>query len=67
MLTIVNRQVLDKVTKPQLAAASDCKATHLLTGDIGEFGPVMNHPSLTNGIAIQRVCRIPPISGVKGA
>jgi hypothetical protein len=32
-----------------------------------DFGPVMNHPSLTGGIAIQPVCRIPPISGGKRA
>ena len=37
----------------QAALASD--ATHLLTGDIRDFGPWMNRPDLTFGILVQTV------------
>ena len=36
-------------------SAHTCKATHLLTGDIKHFGPIMNKPDLTSGIIIQTV------------
>jgi predicted nucleic acid-binding protein len=41
--------------RPILNAAIQCKATHLLTGDVKDFGPFMNHPRLTSGIIIQTV------------
>ena len=39
--------------RPIFNAAIQCKATHLLTGDVKDFGPFMNHPRLTSGIIIQ--------------
>lgn len=36
-------------------SAMKCKATHLLTGDIRDFGPFMNQPEKTQGIIIQTV------------
>jgi uncharacterized protein len=41
--------------RPILEAAIRCKATHLLTGDIKDFGPFMNNPDLTAGVIIQTV------------
>jgi len=41
--------------RPILEAAIQCKATHLLTGDVKDFGPFMNHPRLTSVIVIQTV------------
>ena len=41
--------------RPILEAGTHCKATHLLTGDIKDFGPFMNHPRLTGGVVIQTV------------
>lgn len=38
-----------------LEAAIQCKATHLLTGDIRDFGPFMNNASATGGVLIQTV------------
>jgi hypothetical protein len=35
--------------------AIQCQATHLLTGDIKDFGPFMNHSKLTGGVVIQTV------------
>ncbi len=46
---------LPQKDRPILDAAIECKATHLLTGDIEDFGPFMNHPRLTSGIIIQTV------------
>jgi predicted nucleic acid-binding protein len=40
---------------PVLEAAIRCKATHLLTGDIKDFGPFMNRPRLAHGVVIQTV------------
>lgn len=40
---------------PILEAATHCRATHLLTGDIKDFGPFMNQPGLTGGVVIQTV------------
>lgn len=34
-------------------AAATCRATHLLTGDLRHFGPLMNRPELCNGIIVQ--------------
>jgi predicted nucleic acid-binding protein len=44
---------LPKKDRPILEAAIHCNATHLLTGDIKDFGPFMNRPRLTNGVVIQ--------------
>ena len=44
-----------KKDRPILEAAIQCKATHLLTGDIKDFGPFMNNPDLTSGVLIQTV------------
>jgi uncharacterized protein len=41
--------------RPILEAAIRCKATHLLTGDIKDFGPFMNNPARTAGVIIQSV------------
>ena len=38
-----------------LEVAIQCKATHLLTGDIKDFGPFMNNANLTGGVVIQTV------------
>ncbi|MBI5450858.1 MAG: PIN domain-containing protein [Gammaproteobacteria bacterium] len=41
--------------KPILEGAMRSNATHLLTGDIKDFGPYMNQPEVTAGIIIQTV------------
>jgi hypothetical protein len=41
--------------RPILQAALDCRATHLLTGDVTHFGPYMNQPELVKGLVIQTV------------
>jgi predicted nucleic acid-binding protein len=41
--------------RPILEAAILCKATHLLTGDIKDFGPFMNRANLTGGVVVQTV------------
>lgn len=38
-------------------AAHGCRATHLLTGDIRDFGPLMNQPKKTDGLVIQTVAQ----------
>ena len=40
---------------PIWAAALGARATHLLTGDLRDFGPHMNQPSSTGGVIIQTV------------
>lgn len=45
--------ILPEKDRPILEAGIHCKASHLLTGDIKDFGPIMNKPSLTGGIVIQ--------------
>jgi len=40
---------------PIWSAARACGATHLLTGDIKDFGRWMNKPSATGGMVIQTV------------
>ena len=40
---------------PIYLAALGCRATHLLTGDIRDFGPLMNRPDKTDGILMQTV------------
>jgi predicted nucleic acid-binding protein len=44
---------LPEKDRPILEAAIQRKASHLLTGDIKDFGPFMNKPSLTGGVVIQ--------------
>lgn len=41
--------------RPIYLAAHGCRATHLLTGDIRDFGPLMNQPEKTGGLVIQTV------------
>jgi hypothetical protein len=40
---------------PIWAAALAAQATHLLTGDLRDFGPYMNRPEATGGVVIQTV------------
>jgi predicted nucleic acid-binding protein len=47
--------LLPEKDRPILEAAMYCKATHLLTGDIKDFGPFTNNPNLTGGVVIQTV------------
>jgi predicted nucleic acid-binding protein len=44
---------LPEKDRPILEAGTHCKATHLLTGDLKDFGPFMNHASLTGAVLIQ--------------
>ena len=46
---------LARKNRPIFQAAAACKATHLLTGDLKDFGPLMNRPEETPGIRIQTV------------
>lgn len=41
--------------QPIFQAALSCQATHLLTGDLKDFGSFMNQPENTSGICIQTV------------
>ena len=41
--------------RPIFQAALACEASHLLTGDLKDFGPFMNRPEETFGILIQTV------------
>jgi predicted nucleic acid-binding protein len=36
-----------------LTAAIDCRATHLLTGDLRHFGPLLTRPDLASGVVVQ--------------
>jgi len=42
---------------PIYLAALGCRATHLLTGDMRDFGPFMNQPAVTDGMMIQTVAQ----------
>ena len=46
---------LPEKDRPILEVAIQCKVTHLLTGDIKDFGPFMNNANLTGGVVIQTV------------
>ncbi|MBI2311099.1 MAG: DNA-binding protein [Betaproteobacteria bacterium] len=46
---------LPEKDRPIFLAAVACRATHLLTGDIKDFGPFMNRPKQTGGGVIQTV------------
>ena len=41
--------------RPIFQAALDCGASHLLTGDLKHFGPLMNRPEQTSGVLVQTV------------
>ena len=41
--------------RPIFQAAVACDATHLLTGDLKDFGPFMNQPEETFGVLVQTV------------
>lgn len=41
--------------QPIFQAALACRATHLLTGDIKDFGSFMNKPAATYGVNVQTV------------
>jgi len=43
--------------QPIWASALAGRATHLLTGDLNDFGPHMNQPEATGGIVIQTVAQ----------
>lgn len=46
---------LARKDRPIFQAALACRATHLLTGDLKDFGRFMNRPEQTVGIRIQTV------------
>ena len=46
---------LARKDQPIFQAALACRATHLLTGDLKDFGRFMNRPEQTAGIRIQTV------------
>jgi predicted nucleic acid-binding protein len=48
---------LTQKDQPIFQAALACQATHLLTGDLKDFGPFMNQPDNTFGICIQTVAK----------
>ena len=43
--------------RPIFQAALACRATHLLTGDLKDFGRFMNRPEATLGVRIQTVAQ----------
>jgi predicted nucleic acid-binding protein len=49
---------LPEKDRPILEVAIQCKATHLLTGDIKDFGPFTNNASLTGGVLVQTVSEV---------
>ena len=46
---------LPKKDKAILRTAESCKATHLLTGDLKHFGPLMGMPDKAHGIKVMTV------------
>lgn len=48
-------QGLARKDRPIFQAALACRATHLLTGDLKDFGRFMNRPRETLGVRIQTV------------
>jgi predicted nucleic acid-binding protein len=46
---------LPEKDRPIFLTAVKCRATHLLTGDVRHFGPFLNDPSRTAGVAIMTV------------
>ena len=47
--------ILPAKDAPVFAAAVYCRTTHLLTGDIKHFGPLMNQADLCGGMIVQTV------------
>ena len=43
--------------RPIFQAAVASRSTHLLTGDLKDFGPFMNQPNQTSGILVQTVAQ----------
>ncbi|GMQ84162.1 MAG: PIN domain-containing protein [Gammaproteobacteria bacterium] len=43
--------------QPIFQAALACQTTHLITGDLKDFGPFMNQPENTFGVCIQTVAK----------
>ena len=41
--------------RPIFQAALGCRASHLLTGDLKHFGPLMNRPDETFGVLVQTI------------
>jgi predicted nucleic acid-binding protein len=52
---VVGAESLPEKDRLILAAAIACRATHLLTGDLAHFGPLMNRPEATGGLIVQTV------------
>lgn len=48
-------QGLARKDRPIFQAALACRATHLLTGDLNDFGRFMNRPGETLGVRVQTV------------
>ena len=46
---------LVKKDQPIFQAALGCGASHLLTGDLKHFGPLMNRPDETHGVHVQTI------------
>ena len=46
---------LPEKARPIFLTAVKCRATHLLSGDVRHFGPFLNDPSRTAGVAIMTV------------
>lgn len=55
---------LPEKDRPIFASARAARATHLLTGDIRDFGAYMNQPERTQGIVIQTVAQF--LAGIVG-
>ncbi|MBK5273655.1 MAG: PIN domain-containing protein [Desulfuromonadales bacterium] len=47
--------VLPAKDAPIFIAAVNCRATHLLTGDVKHFGLLLNQPELCDGMIVQTV------------
>ena len=57
---------LARKDRPIFQAALACRATHLLTGDLKDFGRFMNRPEQTAGIRIQTVAEFLGSGGLVG-
>ena len=54
---IEGAEMLPESDRLILAAAIACRATHLLTGDLAHFGPLMNRPEATGGVVVLTVAQ----------
>ena len=52
---LTRRRYLAEKDRPIFQAAVACGATHLLTGDLKDFGTFMNQPEKTFGVRVQTV------------